>query len=390
MAFVQKGAITLHYRWLDQHRPKNIVLINSLGTSLMIWDEVIPLISPEFNVLVFDKRGHGLSSTQDGDLTIDDYADDVIFLLDHLGINTTCVLGLSIGGMITYSLAARYPDRFEKLIFSNTGAQLGTAEAWNARIAEIRAGGIDAISANVMKLWLSSGYRENYPAETAGYRNMLERNTATGYMQACMAIGAADFNPVLSKIKQPAMFIGGSADVATPPELVLENAKNLGAVRTEIIDGVGHLPGIEAPQEVARLILDFCGDTEPRSLYERGMQTRRSVLGDAHVDRAEANKTDFDRDFQEYIVNNAWGSIWTRPQLSKRERSLITIALLAALGHDEELAMHIRATENTGASVEDVKEVLLHTGVYAGVPVTNGAMKIAKQILHNRKTSKDE
>ncbi|TAE34066.1 MAG: 4-carboxymuconolactone decarboxylase [Cytophagales bacterium] len=118
-------------------------------------------------------------------------------------------------------------------------------------------------------------------------------------------------------------------------------------------------------------------------LYEQGMKTRRAVLGDAHVDRAEATKTEFDADFQQYITENAWGSIWSRPGLTPRERSLITIALLAALGHEEELAMHIRATRNTGASPEDVKEVLLHTAIYAGVPVTNGAMKIAKRVLND-------
>jgi 4-carboxymuconolactone decarboxylase len=115
--------------------------------------------------------------------------------------------------------------------------------------------------------------------------------------------------------------------------------------------------------------------------YKKGMKTRREVLGNEHVDRAEANKTDFDADFQEYITNAAWGAIWSRPGLTKRERSMITIAVLTALGLEEELAMHIRASQNTGTSVEDVKEVLMHVGVYAGVPKTNGAMKIAKKIL---------
>jgi 4-carboxymuconolactone decarboxylase len=119
-------------------------------------------------------------------------------------------------------------------------------------------------------------------------------------------------------------------------------------------------------------------------LYKKGMKTRRSVLGDPHVDKAEANKTDFDEDFQEYITSNAWGAVWSRPGLTHRERSLITIALLAALGHEEELAMHIRATKNTGATEEEVKEVLLHTAVYAGVPVANGAIKIAKEIFTNK------
>ena len=116
-------------------------------------------------------------------------------------------------------------------------------------------------------------------------------------------------------------------------------------------------------------------------LYNQGMQTRRSVLGDEHVDNAENNKTGFDNDFQEYITNNAWGAVWSRPGLTKRERSLITIALLTALKHEEELAIHLRATKNTGTTEEDVKEVLLHTAVYAGVPAVNSAMKIAKKIF---------
>ena len=116
-------------------------------------------------------------------------------------------------------------------------------------------------------------------------------------------------------------------------------------------------------------------------LYQEGMQTRREVLGDAHVDRAEAAKTPFDQDFQEYITRNAWGAVWTRPGLTRRERSLITIALMTALGHEGELELHLRATPNTGATEEDVKEVLLHTAVYAGVPAVNGAIKLAKRVF---------
>lgn len=112
--------------------------------------------------------------------------------------------------------------------------------------------------------------------------------------------------------------------------------------------------------------------------FETGMKVRRSVLGDAHVDRAEAAKTDFDEDFQRLITEGAWGSVWSRPGLTRRERSLLTITLLAALGHDEELAMHIRATANTGASPDDIKEALLHVAIYAGVPAANRAIKIAK------------
>lgn len=115
--------------------------------------------------------------------------------------------------------------------------------------------------------------------------------------------------------------------------------------------------------------------------YERGMKTRRSVLGDDYVNSAEENKSEFDRDFQHHIAHAAWNSIWSRPGLSKRERSMITVAILAVLGHDEELKLHLKASKNTGCSVDDIKEVLLHIGVYAGVPVSNRAFKIAKKIF---------
>jgi 4-carboxymuconolactone decarboxylase len=118
--------------------------------------------------------------------------------------------------------------------------------------------------------------------------------------------------------------------------------------------------------------------------YEQGMKVRRQVLGDRHVDNAIERTTGFDADFQSFITEGAWGTLWSRPGLSLRERSMVTLALLAALGHDEELAMHVRATINTGATPDDIKEALLHVAVYAGVPAANRAFKIAKQELAKR------
>lgn len=119
--------------------------------------------------------------------------------------------------------------------------------------------------------------------------------------------------------------------------------------------------------------------SEDRSRFDPGMETRREVLGARHVDAANAAMTPFDADFQTLITESAWGTVWSSPKISKRERSMITIALLAALGHWDEVAMHVRATKSTGASIEDVKEALMHVAIYAGVPAANHAFKIAKQ-----------
>ena len=115
--------------------------------------------------------------------------------------------------------------------------------------------------------------------------------------------------------------------------------------------------------------------------YRAGLEVRRSVLGDPHVDRAEDTATDFDRPFQQLITEAAWGTVWARPGLSKRERAIVTLARLAALGHDEEVAMHVRATANTGASRDDICETFLHVAIYAGVPAANRAFKIAKEVF---------
>jgi 4-carboxymuconolactone decarboxylase len=114
--------------------------------------------------------------------------------------------------------------------------------------------------------------------------------------------------------------------------------------------------------------------------FEKGMALRKSVLGAEHVDRAEAGKTEFDADYQRYITESAWGTIWTRPGLDKKTRHMLTIAMLAALGKHDELAMHIRATRNTGVTPEELREVLLHVSVYAGVPAANSAFAIAKRV----------
>ena len=123
------------------------------------------------------------------------------------------------------------------------------------------------------------------------------------------------------------------------------------------------------------------GRTDPESAFERGMRVRREILGDAHVDAAQAARTELDRDFQDFLTETAWGRVWDRPGIDRGTRSLVTIAVLAALGRDDELRMHVRATRNTGASVDEVREALFHVALYAGIPAAHAAFAIAKEEL---------
>jgi 4-carboxymuconolactone decarboxylase len=115
--------------------------------------------------------------------------------------------------------------------------------------------------------------------------------------------------------------------------------------------------------------------------FERGMQVRRAVLGEDYVDRAQANQTELDADFQRFITETVWGEVWTRPGLDRKTRHMLTLALLAALGREHELAAHVRAARNTGVTVDDLKEIFLQVAIYAGVPAANSAFAIAKKVL---------
>lgn len=357
-----------------------IVLSNSLGTDSRIWANVTRLLSAQYRFLLYDKRGHGLSTCQGGD-RIDEHVDDLVLLLGELGLKQVYLCGLSFGGMVAQELAAQRPDLVKALILCDTAHRIGTPEIWDERIKAILRGGMESVAEPVLDRWFTPEYRQTHEAEFALWRSMLVHTPVQGYISTCAAIRDADLTDACRALKVPTLCLVGERDGATPPDLVRFMAELIPEARFQVIAGAGHLPCIEQPAAMAAVIDEFLGSHgKDKCRFDRGMSVRRSVLGSVHVDRAEANKTAFDEPFQTFITESAWGSVWTRPGLSKRDRSLLTIAMMAVLGHEEELAMHIRATANTGASMSEVREVLLQVAVYAGVPASNTATRIAKNV----------
>ncbi len=396
MPFALLNGLSVYYQWQNNRQPQTLVFINSLGTDLRIWDGVVQALGTSVNILRYDKRGHGLSAETPADQrltgTMAAFTDDLCQLLDALAIDRCIPVGLSVGGRIALMLADKQPQLVEKLVLCDTAHVIGTRQSWDDRIRAVQSDGLMSLSEAIGERWFPAPFRQQQPQLVQGLRRMVWSCSPTDYVRTCEAIRDADLTDEARRVRVPTLCIVGSEDVATPPALVQSLSALIAGSQFRVLDGSGHIPCVDNPAGLTELILDFgfvadaggkSPTPNPRSniLYEQGMATRRAVLGDAHVDRTEASKTTFDVDFQRYITENAWGSIWSRPGLTHRERSLITIALLAALGHEDELAMHIRATRNTGATPDDVKEVLLHTAVYAGVPVTNGAMKLAKAIF---------
>ncbi|RIX99660.1 3-oxoadipate enol-lactonase [Aureimonas flava] len=386
MAFVGANAIAIHHRLDGRRGADRLVFLNSLGSDLRIWEEVVAHLADRFEILTFDMRGHGLSEVTPGPYTIAGLADDLLGLMDAFGWRSASLVGLSIGGLIAQHAAIHAPERVERLVLLDTAARIGTAESWSARIEAVRAGGLAAIGETVLRGWVSQAFLGAHPARLAGWRAMMEATPPEGYIAACAALREADHTALVSRIAAPTLAIAGEDDRSTTPDLVRATAERIPGARFAVIAGAAHLPCLERPAELAALIADHVGGAAgagdgPVDRLAAGMAVRRSVLGDAHVDRASAATTPFDAPFQRFITEGAWGSVWSRPHFTRRERSIVTLALLAALGQDEEVAMHVRATHNTGASADDIAEAMLHVAVYAGVPAANHAIKIAKKTL---------
>lgn len=377
MNFIDCEGHVIHYRHLRAPAGPCFLMINSLGTDFRIWQQVADRLSSHGSVLCFDKPGHGLSEPVNKPLSIADYAEDICFLLNSLKIDTCVCIGLSMGGLIAQYLALHFPERISHLILCATTPRFEDADFWNQRAAQVRQKGLPAISEKLMQRWLSSTYANDNPAGVVGLKTMLENCSPTGYITACTAMAKEDLTADIHRIRIPTLCVAGDGDTALPVAAVADMSKHIRDAKFEMIRNTGHLIPFESPDRLTHCLLNFIG-TAPDFEIETGRAVRRAVLGKEYVAAAENNTTDFDRDFQQFITRTAWGAVWSRPALTKRERSLVTIALLTALSHHHELSLHLDAARNTGATWEDIREVLLHTAIYAGIPAANKAMSMAK------------
>ena len=388
MQFAQIAGKTFHIDIRTFADRPTVVFVNSLGSDLRIWDGVVEaLAGARIGAVRYDLRGHGLSDLGAPPNRMDDHVDDLEALLEHLAIPRATICGISVGGMIALGLANRRRERVERLVLCCTGARIGTTDIWNARIAAVEQGGVASIAGAILQRWFSPDAHRTGSGALALARNMLTRTPTLGYAATCAALRDADLTEAARAISAPTLCVAGEHDGSTPPELVRTLSSLIPGAQYSQIANVGHLPCLERPAELAALILRFLaeGDVSPAqdgdSRYARGMAVRRRTLGASYVDAAQARTTPFDEDFQRFITEGAWGSVWARPNLTPRERSMITLALLAALGHDAELELHTRATRNTGATPDDIKEALLHVAVYGGVPAANSAFRAVKATL---------
>jgi 3-oxoadipate enol-lactonase len=251
MTFVSLNGVTLHYRF-RAGSGRAVVFLNSLGTDFRIWDAVIAKLPAETPVLCVDKRGHGLSDG--GDITMPNLAGDVAALMDDLDLNSALICGVSVGGLIAQGLASARADLVAGLVLCCTGAKIGDAATWNARIDTVQTDGIASMATAVLERWFSPKFISQRPADLTGYRNMLVRTPADGYAAVCAILRDTDYRETSQSITTPTHCIAGANDLATPPALVRALSRLIPGATFQMIPDCGHLPCIEAPNLVVEAI----------------------------------------------------------------------------------------------------------------------------------------
>jgi 3-oxoadipate enol-lactonase len=217
MPIVKSGEARIHYALEGQGGTPALVFSNSLGANYSMWDPQAAEFRKRFRVLRYDTRGHGQSSVTPGPDSIKQLAKDVIALLDALDLDRVHFCGLSMGGMIGMWLGANAPERLNQLILCNTGAKIGTTEAWNARIDAVQKNGMKSVASAVVDRWFTPAFRQKSPATISKILKMLEETNQEGYAACCAAVRDFDFREQLGKIRKPALVIAGAHDPATPP-----------------------------------------------------------------------------------------------------------------------------------------------------------------------------
>jgi 3-oxoadipate enol-lactonase/4-carboxymuconolactone decarboxylase len=410
-----------------------------------LWGACAGLLTERYHVIGWDLPGHGGSPAARQFFDIPALAASVLALVDGVLADrgerggTFVYAGVSVGGAVGLQLLLDHPGRISAAATICSGARIGTPQSWLERAETVRANGTPSMVTGSAARWFSAGFVERRLAVASALLQALQDTERFSYAWVCEALARFDVRDRLAEIGVPLLAVAGSEDVVTPPEFAAEIAAGVIDGRLEVVDGVAHLAPAENPGEIAVLLDELMkrtlGQRFPDSFgdisgpgtgsvpvfqgadpdfgrsgpdFDRphldpddarteleglgvaktvdevladGMRVRREVLGDAHVDRAIVSATDFTADFQELITSYAWGSIWTRPGLDRRSRSMITLTALVALGHHEELALHVRAARTIGLTDDEIKEVLLQSAIYCGVPAANTAFRIAQQVL---------
>ncbi|MFC9424334.1 4-carboxymuconolactone decarboxylase [Streptomyces sp. NPDC056987] len=415
---------TLQYRLDGPQEAPVLVVGPSLGTTWHMWDRQVPELTRQWRVFRYDLPGHGGAPAHPA-TSVPELAQRLLATLDGLGVQRFGYVGCSIAGAIGAELALRRPDRVASLALVAASPRFGTADEFRQRGVIVRANGLDPMARTAPERWFTPGFAAAQPAIVEWAVQMVRTTDPGCYIAACEALAAFDIRAELGRITVPTLVLVGAEDQVTGPAEARTLVAGIPDARLALVPGASHLAPVEQPAAVTDLLVhhfatawynpsdtatgltvmpdrpdrpsvsvtvgpvaEIAPAEQPQAVasgradpFEAGMLVRRQVLGDAHVDRAMAAADEFAGDFQELITRYAWGEVWTRDGLDRRTRSAVTLTALVAGGHMEELAFHTRAALRNGLTPAEIKEVLIQTAVYCGVPAANTAFRVARTVI---------
>jgi 3-oxoadipate enol-lactonase len=249
--------VNLNHRFDGPSDAAVLVLSNSLGSSLEMWEPVLPALAERFRVLRYDHRGHGASPVPAGPYTIEDIGRDTLELLDATGLQRVAFCGLSLGGAVGMWLGIHAPERVERLALCCTAARFATPEIWAERAAAVReAGSVEPLADAVMERWFTERFREEHPDAVARVRAMLVATPAEGYAATCDALAACDLRGELDAIRTPTLVLAGRDDPATPPQQAEELASAIPNARLVVVPEAAHFAQLEQAETFASAVLE--------------------------------------------------------------------------------------------------------------------------------------
>lgn len=258
MAFIEIDGRSVAYRLLGETTSPLVILAHPLGMTQAVWDDVLARLLPRYRVLTWDLPGHGASQgwAQGSEITTESLAAETLALADHAGVSRFHFVGTSIGGAVGQQLLATHPERLASVLLTNTGAAIGTPDAWNTRAQRIREEGIAALADEIVPRWFAPKLIEAQPALASGWKVQMARNDGESYAKLCEMLGRTDFSGKLSGKKVSVSLLGGSEDMATPPETLKALAAECDDAPLSILEGIGHVPSVECPETFVEHLLN--------------------------------------------------------------------------------------------------------------------------------------
>jgi 3-oxoadipate enol-lactonase len=256
MPVIQSNGCNIHFEVLGRENAPVLMLSNSLGTTLHMWDAQVKPFTEHFRLVRYDRRGHGKSGCPKGPYTMEALGRDALAVIDALGVEKVNWCGLSMGGMVGMWLGANAPDRFEKIILSNTSSYYADKGPWNTRIENVRKGGLAAIADMVMNVWFTKDFREREPGKVDAMKHMLLQTPVDGYIGCCEAVRDMDHRELLAKIPVPTMVIAGRHDPATNLEAAEFIRSRIPGASLTVLDAA-HISNVEQPHDYVDRVIGF-------------------------------------------------------------------------------------------------------------------------------------